>query len=478
MAQQKGHGDQMQNNSGHSSSDGSSVSDFGAFGFDLNESRKSSSNSDANSGSDFGDFGFASNYKTGNSAFQENDYDIDALRQKNIELKRELRRVHEEYEAQGRMMGVTYSKSELVYMFLPAYPYTPLWHISPRGLEHTQLYFWIVRDVLWMQQNGDAACAIGAVCIALAAFSLLRAINAHHQTLTTSAEAFNSLSRLLWVVGMFVWMRSSVYDLEGNAAGNIYTPSGRPGRNVGTIILAIAAVIQFATCYLRIVGLKIVLMPDEAIPAQQAVQMKPFEEPRLRAKFYYLFKSFRDWEMAALLLWIGKDVAASQEFGSWWIIFHILIYAVTVFMLNSSLNTRKVLIDHLHYLATAFWLLGTFIFQLSHLYLRSFTSNPWEYLYPRHQTSEYVGNYMSVILTLLAFVPLGVLYLVWVPATLLGRINEDAQELVAWDVEHAETDVYDPEATHTHPEPRRIEENWLGKHGYLRSLSLSLLYLH
>lgn len=420
--------------------------DMASRGGNLHLDMSGHSTSDASTASDFEDFGFGAQYAgagtaqgggtTGQTYAQ--DYDIDYLRKKNMELKQELREVQDEYDRQGRLLGTTYRKAELVYQYLPAFKYTPMWHFSPRGLEFTQIYFWILRDALWISQKGDTAMAISAVCIAFAGLAWLRTAISHVWTLTNSTEFFNSLSRLMWVIGLYLWMRSSVYDLEGNERGDIYTPSGTPGRFQATIILCVAGAIQFGTCFARFSNWRVVLVPDQSIPVTQAVYMKPFEEPRLRARFYYLFSSFRDWEITYTFLFISKDIAASQQMGGWWAFFFVLLYFVTVFLLNVSLNTRRVLVDHLHFAALATWLLGIFIFQLSHMFLNQMKTNPWEYMYPRHKSSEHVGNYMAFIFVLLAFVPVGLLYVVWIPATLLGRIREDPDELVAWDVQHAD----------------------------------------
>ena len=396
--------------------------------------------SDASTVSDFGEFGAGFHSSANQSGHGEAEvYDVDQLRAKNLQLKKELKRAQKEYDDQGANMHlVTRRKQELVYKSLPPDPYTLAWHISPRGLEFTQVYFWIIRDALWMQQDGDAAMALGGLCIACAAVSVFVASYAHRKTLTTSTELFHAIARLLWIVGMFVWMDTSVYDLEGNTAGDIYTPKGSPGRFIGTCVLVVALIVQFSVIASRFLAFKVVSCPDQCIPVSQAVQMKPFEEPRLRARYYLLFGSYRDWELAELFLWIGKDTAASQQLGGWWVIFYIFIYCVTVFKLTVSLNTRKAMVDHLHYICIAFWLLGNFIFQLSHLYLKYYDHNSWEYLYPRHQTSEYVGNFQANVLVLLAFVPVGVLYTVWLTATLFGWIRVDPDEVVAWDVPVAE----------------------------------------
>ena len=406
---------------------------------DMDDSWSSSSSSDARTATDFGDFGVwrDADPVPGQGA---DSYDIDYLRRKNTELKKELKLVQKIYEEQGRHVGVTNRHTELVYKSLPAIPYNPAWNFSPRGLEFTQLYFWIIRDALWMEQNGDAALGVGALCIALAALSLCIAAWLHRSTLTASQEFFHALARLLWVVGMFVWMKFAVYDTDGNEAGDVYTPKGAPGRFIGTCILVVGLVISFTVIVSRIVASKVVLKPDESIAVSQAVQMKPFEEPRLRARFYLLFSTFRDWEMAAMFIWIGKDTAASQQLAGWWVLFYVFCYIVTVFQLTVSLNTRRVLIDHLHYCSMALWLLGNFAFQWGHMYEKSGPSakNDWEYMYPRHKTPEYVANYMGNVLVLIAFVPIGILYAVWISATAAGWIHYDPLEPVAWDVPAAE----------------------------------------
>jgi len=405
---------------------------------------ESSAHSDAISDSDFGaDFVFsnASVSSSGHGRAGADVYDIDYLRAKNKELKNELRILQNEYDElqqYGNRGMVSHRTTELVYKSLPAIPYTIKWHYSPRGLEFTQVYFWMIRDALWMQQKGDAAAGMGGFCLALAGILVIIAGYSHRQTLTTTAELFHAISRLLWMVGMYVWMLYAVYDLDGNAAGDIYTPKGGPGRFIGTCCLVVAFIISFGICAARFVAWKVVLIPDECVPVVQAVQMKPHEEPRLRAKFYYLFASFRDWEYAALLLWVGKDLAAAQQVPIWWCFFYIVIYCVTVFTLVVSLNTKKALIDHLHYVCIASWLLGNFIFQLSHMFLKDYRTNSWEYMYPRHQSSEYVGNYFATIFVLLGFIPVFVLYAVWITATALNKIKVDPEEVVAWDVPTAE----------------------------------------
>jgi len=409
------------------------------------------SSSDAQTVSSFGDFGFGGAYSGGGSesggsghgvgtrrAGVADEHDIDYLRKKNSELKKELKRVQKAFDEQGQHLGVTTRKTELVYKSFPAIPYSPAWNFSPRGLEYTQLYFWVIRDALWMQQNGDGADGVGYFCIALAGLSVVIAAWLHRSTLTSSQEFFHALSRLIWVVGMFVWMQNAVVDTEGNDASDIYTPKGSPGRFIGTCILVVALVISFTVLASRFASARVVLKPDESIAVSQAVQMKPFEEPRLRARFYFLFSSYRDWEMAAMFLWIGKDTAASQQLSGWWTLFYVFCYCVMVFQLTVSINTRKALIDHLHYCATALWLLGNFIYQWGHIYGKLDSKNNWEYMYPRHKSPQYVSTYMGNTLVLLAFVPVGLLYFVWILATVMDWIHYDALEPVAWDVPAAE----------------------------------------
>lgn len=432
---------------------------------DMDSDSAHSSSSNAMSDSDFGDFGagFGANYSGTDSVGTgtDNEYDIDHLRMKNVELKRELRRVQEKYEAQGKILSVTTRKEELAYSFLPGPRYTLAWHFSCRGLEYTQLMWWIARDQAWVIQDIPIALGFGVFSLVWASVQLVRSVEARAYSLTASSEIANAFARLLWAIGMFIWMSTTVRDLTATNH-DIYTPAGTPNRLICSVVLFAAGILQFGQLCTRIRGWKIVPLPDEAVPVAQAVAMKPFEEPRIRAKFYYLFGSFRDWENAAQFLLIGRDLAASLNWQTWWVAWCICNYACVVFLLTVTFNTRKAVVDHLHYVAYTGWLLGTFTHQMSHMFFKGML-NPWPYFYPRRSDSELEGNYFANVILLVSYIPIAVYMFYWVSVSLCGCIPKggDSKEMVAWD--RHETDLeHDYQQTHQRIEPDRIEENWLG----------------
>ena len=451
--------------SGHSSISGRTVHSaspvrLSAIDIDGDSSHSSS----ATSLSDFGNFGasFGSKYNGGDSSGGEyhNDYDVHYLRMKNMELKRELRKLQDDYDIQGRLLDVTVRKEELVYSFLPGPKYSFLWHFTPRGLEYTQLIWWIARDQAWILHDIPIATAFGILSLAWCCLSLVRVIYALSYTLTTPTEFFNALARLLWMIGMYIWMQASMHDPVAQY-NNTYTPAASANRMVCSVILFVAMVMQCGHLYTRIRGWKIILLPDEAIPVKQAEEFRPFEEPRIRAKFYYLFGSYRDWEHAALFLLIGRDLAASLKWQAWWICWVILSYCCQVFLLTVTFNTRKAIVDHLHYVAYTLWLLGTFTFQMGHMFLHN-QLNPWPYMYPRYSSPEYMANYFANVIVLLAYIPIALYMFSWVFATLFGFIKGDEKDMVPWDTVAADTQ-YNYEETHQRIEPDRIEENWIGE---------------
>jgi hypothetical protein len=83
------------------------------------------------------------------------------------------------------------------------------WFISVFGVEHCHTYFWITKDLAWMQGLRSASIFFGLLALAwslLILYHAIRTVNWH--------ELWNFIALFLWLFANFLWMRGEAHDSE------------------------------------------------------------------------------------------------------------------------------------------------------------------------------------------------------------------------------------------------------------------------
>jgi hypothetical protein len=372
------------------------------------------------------------------SAFTE----LEDLRKKNLELHQQLERMrytekHTNYVRQVTIVDAR--RIEFVWKYLPAVQWTPSWYFTSRGAEFTNLYFVVVRDWAWANNGGDYSFVLGTLFgLAAIVWSMYQLVKAY--SFNNFIETVHSFSRLMWLSATFLWCFGTLYN---NYESEDHSDLEDELRTACGVLLVVPLVLE-----LVVIGF---LRPNKIIPKgwnnphkwERNEKSFPFkdslkaishyDEPRLKFATWYfkcwnLFHNanFRDWENAQLLFWVLKDIAAAGGSQGAWTIFYIFTFILSAFMINVSINTRRVLIDHTHYLLVLTWLLGVFIFQMGILFFEDRDiSNPWPFLYPRNRTPYVMCEIYAHWIIISSFVWVFILHVIWISGTIFGLIIDD-----------------------------------------------------
>lgn len=289
----------------------------------------------------------------------------------------------------------------------------------------------------WGKQDYQAANVIGGFAAALSIVCLLRAIFCKNV-----GETWHSFCRFLWQLGTFLWCHGSVHDN--------YLPDETPISDTYRIYCG-----QLLTASLILHGIYIVLLRPRFQQSFHKV-VTPYDEPRLKfVTWHFRCPSFiaactwRDFENAQLFFWVGKDLAAAYGIEAMFLIFYAPLIALTLLLINTSLNTRRVVIDNSHYLAICFWQVGNLICQMGAVFFIGY-DNAWEYMYPRHQSARFMCEWYGKFVIIFGFFPIIALHVWWALLTILGYFREE--EIVVTQ----QLPTRDDELV-----PMPLEESWL-----------------
>lgn len=275
------------------------------------------------------------------------------------------------------------------------------------------------QDWAWASTNSEVkyfvGLAFGGASVAWSFYILIRALFAFNL-----GELWSSFTRFLWILGMYIWLAGILHDEKYPLESPVAT------RDKETAAGLLVAAFCLQGLYSMILKPKKVIMPGSLKfrnPFANCEPLKPdedvFVEKKLRCtpleSFLGFSVSYRDIEHLIIFFWVGKDVAALYQIKGFWLAFYILAFMTITLLVNISLNTRDVLIDHCHYIALCIWMLGVFVYQMGHVWFHDqpLSENKWELWYPRHHTSEYMCEWYSKYIVLFAFVPIALLHIIW-----------------------------------------------------------------
>lgn len=285
----------------------------------------------------------------------------------------------------------------------PSVPFTPLYLLlNQRGQENFHFYFWILKDLAWMQAIGGWYYC-GYICGAFAcAWSFLLCVKALFIT-KNYYEAYLSIGQALWLIANYVWMSGDLYD------SNYSDDDGKLLYKERTIIAG--NILLTAFLYLLIFFL--FLKPLNIIPKPSVESKKIYDTPGLLPKrMQRFFSNWRDYENIHILLWCGKDLSWNYEIPETYWIFSTLTILVSIDFSVTSLFHSELLVDHAHFLATFFWVLGNIVWASGEFYSSEF-DYPWP-LFPHGSTEAFItARWWSSWILCIALVPIVILYFIW-----------------------------------------------------------------
>jgi len=126
--------------------------------------------------------------------------DCEFLRQRNLDLQREIDRINSLYAERQELIDIGARKQEIVWASPPSKPWHPSFYLTFRGFEYLQLYMWIIRDLGWAygEEWFYAVALFGGLAICHAIIITFRNV-----WLMDPFESAHAFLRLCWVVTMY-----------------------------------------------------------------------------------------------------------------------------------------------------------------------------------------------------------------------------------------------------------------------------------
>lgn len=169
-------------------------------------------------------------------------------------------------------------------MFSLTIPWSPQIYFTTRGAENAHIYFWIAKDLCWTQGLQNTAITFGSMALIWCGILMYNAIFANKNM----EEAYILVALTGWVLGNFVWMKGEVINND-DAIGGTWAKY----------------IFSFSLAWILLYHL--LFLPLGLIKPNFEVD-KEFQELGLHSRFSY-FKTWKQYEYAHILCWLGKDWA-------------------------------------------------------------------------------------------------------------------------------------------------------------------------
>eukprot|EP00611_Tribonema_gayanum_P003734 TRINITY_DN1297_c0_g1_i1.p1 TRINITY_DN1297_c0_g1~~TRINITY_DN1297_c0_g1_i1.p1 ORF type:complete len:248 (+),score=31.79 TRINITY_DN1297_c0_g1_i1:973-1716(+) len=162
--------------------------------------------------------------------------------------------------------------------------------------------------------------------------------------------------------------------------------------------------------------------------------------PPLQPRFRFYFTDWRCYTNIHIVFWCGKDLGWTRLNSVMWVVFMIPTVLVAADFVLITFLHGHILVEHAHYWAYLIWVLGNMIWAMGDEYFAESAVEQQDMWHdPYHwQTMRWWASWTF----LMAFVPLIILYVVWIPCSITGKhIGEPHSKEVDKEVPVADDDV-------------------------------------
>lgn len=305
-----------------------------------------------------------------------------------------------------RANNLEHCQPGICWLNAPDEPWSWSFYLSERGLDNIHIYFWITKDLCWVQSWFFAGIAIGSTaCL----YALLLAFRAIYWQRNISLF-WIKIAEFLWLFANFWWMIGELHDdhygytdNDDNSIVDKYTHEGG--------CMLIATMVWVSLYYIILKPLKL-LDEEDNHDVDATSSLKP--------RFSFFFKTWNEYENVHIFFWAGKDTAWNWWIQSMWIVFFVPTFIIGIDFVYITLRTKRLVIDHAHYFAQFMWVLanavwagGEFLITPNHddpVPLGRFSSEA------RH-TSRWYSSWVVIG----SYIPLVALYVMWFYHTYFGQ---------------------------------------------------------
>lgn len=258
---------------------------------------------------------------------------------------------------------------------------------SVRGFENFHIYLWILKDFAWAQDSYWLAVIFGSAAVIYCGLLLYMAVCNRD-----IEETYMIIALTLWLFGNYWWMAGEV-GIHGDDDSN--------SPETAQILIA-------ALCWL---GLYYVVLRPMGWITVSSKMLQRYKQTGLKSRFSY-FITWRQYEHAHTLFWLGKDLSWNRLEPISWVFFSIPTILIAFDFIWVTWRKGQI-VDSAHYTAQLIWVLANLTWAGGEIFYPLY-DDPIP-VTTRNATAYQTCRWWSSILLILAFVPISLLYFIYFP---------------------------------------------------------------
>lgn len=267
------------------------------------------------------------------------------------------------------------NNSLICWFNLPNEPFQFSYFISMKGQENCHIYFWLLKDLAWVQSWYYEGLFIGALACSWSLFLIIKSIKNKNLN-----DFWSRFADFLWLFANYWWMIGETHDYRFPNGPLIYEKCTREAAWI-----MITSLIWISSYYIILKPFGLTTKISEALKktksnhnnsssnnnesgsGSEVEEEEEDEEPSPRFQSY--FSTWREYENLHSLFWIGKDTAWILAKLPMWFIFFFPTVAVSIDVTMITLYKPDLLVDHAHHCAQFLWVIANAVWASGELFL-------------------------------------------------------------------------------------------------------------
>lgn len=272
------------------------------------------------------------------------------------------------------------------------YPFSPHIFFTVRGCENVHIYLWICKDIGWTYGNKIIGMIFGTFALT---WILVLVIN--HYMEKNYEDIYFILPTFLWLFGNYLWMSG---DLLYNS--DIY---------------------RFASSCIMMIGLLLIVFYFVFLKKKQYFSPNNEGENKYMSNgLICRFKSIGTWkryEFIHMFFWLLKDYCWCSQDKIMWLAGVLPTLFISYDLIYVTSKNNGLFVDLIHYIAQFIWVCGNITWAFCELF--SIDNDEKPNFYEENLT----GRFFAGIILLISFFPIICLYMIWLPLTVMKKINQE-----------------------------------------------------
>lgn len=300
----------------------------------------------------------------------------------------------------------------------PDEPWRPSFYLTERGLDNIHIYFWITKDLCWVQSWLFPGLVVGSLACLYALGLSARALFWRKHVV----EFWIKMTEFMWLFANFWWMIGELHDDHFNYFDTDKSIVDKHTYESG--IMFICTLVWISAYYLVLKPLNLLEETEED------KRMSENEATVLHPRFSFFFKTWSEYEHIHVFFWVGKDTAWNWWLQSMWVVFFVPTFLIGLDFVYLTIRSKRLVIDHAHYFAQFLWVVANAVWAGGEFW---FTPNNDEPIPISRFTSEarHTSRWYSGWVVLAAYLPLLLLYVNWLYFTYIGGIPPLADHVMS-----------------------------------------------